>query len=164
MINTEIIKIPAFTLREFLNQGVHKSHTLYDYKFTPNDRQLLNNGSLKLFPLNMYDFSVNVAKTLNGKTYNTGESIDVSEFDNTTLTTLLKTGMVRGKLKEEYAKMDVMSLIRLALIDECKGKTFEEISNLLVLDKALLNEKLELKDDFTKKATPKKMEVLRELI
>lgn len=164
MINTEIIKLPAFTLRDFLNQGVHKSHTLYEYKFTPNERQLLNNGSLRLFPLHMYDFNVNVSKTLNGKVYETGELIDVNNFDNTTLTTLLKTGIVRGKLKEEYIKLNEISIIRLALIDECKGKTFEEVSKLLLIDKEILNEKLELKGDFTKKVSPKKLEILKELI
>lgn len=164
MFNTEIIKIPAFTVREFLNYGVHKSHTLYDYKFTPEDRSLLNNGALKLFPLDMYKFNVNVEKTIGGKTYKTGEEIDLSVFDNTTLTTLLKTGVVRGSLKEEYKDKEPIALIRLALIEECKGKTFEEIANMLNLDKALLDEKCDLKGDFNKKATPKKMEILRELI
>ena len=56
MINTTIIKIPAYTTREFRNFGVHKANELYDYKFTVQDLALLNSGAIKLFPRAMCDF------------------------------------------------------------------------------------------------------------
>lgn len=162
MINTEVIWIPAYTTKEFRNFGTHEADTLYKYKFTPQDRNLLINGSIKLVPTQLCEYTVTRDIILDGKKCNNGIKIEVDKFDEKTLMTLLKTGTLKCALKEEYKNGDILKLCK---VYDCLGKTFKTVSTELNIDYEVLKEKFELKQGGTnKKVSKKDIELLKELI
>ena len=145
MINTTIIKIPAYTTREFRNFGVHKANELYDYKFTIQDLALLNSGAIKLFPREMCDFIAVKPSVLQGVKYNAGEKVDVKNFDDKTLKTILKTQVLQQVFKTEFKNFDNTQLIKAAQLYDCVGETFKTVSTTLGLDFEKIKETFDLK-------------------
>ena len=102
MFNTEIFKLKAYTNRDFVNFGLHRANTLYDYKFTSNDRMLLDSGAISLVPLQMYDLIIAHDSILNGEKKLAGEKINYKDFEIEVLMTLIRTGIVQCVIKEDY--------------------------------------------------------------
>lgn len=162
MINTDIIWIPAYTTRDIVNFGLHKAGTIYKYKFTPQDRNLLINGAIKLIPTYMCKYTVTRDIILDGKKYLMNSDIVVNSFDEKVLDTLLKTGTITCEIKEEFKDKDVIAL---AKIYGCIGKTFKKISQELNIDFDIIKEKFELKQGgANKKLLEKDIDLLKELI
>lgn len=165
MINTTIIKIPAYTTREFRNFGVHKANELYDYKFTIQDLALLNSGAIKLFPREMCDFIAVEPSVLQGVKYNAGEKVDVKNFDDKTLKTILKTHVLQQVFKTDFKNFDNTQLIKAAQLYDCVGETFKTVSTTLGLDFEKIKETFDLKQGAnTKKVKASDVTKLQELL
>ncbi len=145
MINAKIINLPAYTTRDFRNFGLHKANSLYKFMFTIQDIALLNTGAVKLFPTSMCKYTSIKDVNLNSKKYCANEEIDIKEFDEKTLFTLLKASVLKCELKEEFAQLDENKLIQLVNLYDCVGKTFKTTSTSLNLDFEKIKEKFELK-------------------
>lgn len=162
MINTEIICVPAYTTKEVRSFGTHEANTLYKYKFTPQDRNLLINGSIKLVPIQLCQYIITRDIILDGKKYTNGLEVNVENFEEKVLMTLLKTGTLKCSIKEEYQNSDI---IKLCKIYDCLGKTFKTVSTELDIDFEILKEKFELKQGSSnKKVSKKDIDLLKELI
>lgn len=156
MINTDIISMPAYTTREFRNYGLHKADSLYKFMFTMEDRALLDSGAIKLFPIEMCNFTVKNSITLAGKKYKSGTSVDVSSFDEKVLNTLVKTGVLICSLKEEYNTENTQHLIKQAELRKMIGKNLKEVCLNLSIDFEQAKETLNLKQGANKKKLTKK--------
>ena len=149
MFNTEIFKLKAYTNRDFINFGLHKANTLYDYKFTSNDRMLLDSGAISLIPLQMYDLTIAHDSVLNGEKRVAGEKIDYKIFEKEVLMTLIRTGIIKCTIKDEYDSEE--KIIKTAKILNYAGKTFKQLSEDFNIDFSKIKEKFELKQNATRK-------------
>lgn len=145
MINTTIIKTPAYTTREFRNFGVHKANELYDYRYMVQDLALLKSGAIKLFPREMCDYYAVNPAILQGAKYNADEKVDIKNIDDKTLQTLLKMNVVRQEFKTEFKNLDIKQLIKIAELNNCVGETFKTVSATLGLDFEKVKETFDLK-------------------
>lgn len=163
MFNTTIIKFPAYTNREFVNFGLHKANELYDYKFTPNDRGLLNSGAISLIPFEMCDFIVEHDTVLGNEKRHAGDKIDYKIFDENTLFTLIRTCVIKCTLKKEFNNKE--KTIKTAKLYSAVGKTFKELSEELDIDFDVIKEEFGLKQNASKKkVTEKDIEKISELL
>lgn len=145
MINTTIIKIPAYTTREFRNFGVHKANELYDYRYMVQDLALLKSGAIKLFPREMCDYYTVNPAILQGAKYNADEKVDIKNIDDKTLQTLLKMNVVQQEFKPVFKDLEVEKLIKSAQLYDCVGETFKTVSTTLGLDFEKVKETFDLK-------------------
>lgn len=155
MINTEVIYILAYTTRDFRNFGLHNANELYKYKFTPQDLSLLNSGAIKLIPFDMYNIYTLNSVVLNGKKYNKMENVDIKELEKKTLFTLLKTGILKADLKDEYKNIEIKKLIQIIELENYVGKTFKSVSNDLNIDFGKIQELFNLKQGANSKKIKK---------
>lgn len=163
MFNTEIFKLKAYTNRDFVNFGLHRANTLYDYKFTSNDRMLLDSGAISLVPLQMYDLIIAHDSILNGEKKLAGEKINYKDFEIEVLMTLIKTGIVKCVIKENYDTEE--KIIKTAKVFNYAGKTFKQLAEDLEIDFSEIKEKFGLKQNATrKKVTEENIEGILELL
>lgn len=163
MFNTEIFKLKAYTNRDFVNFGLHKANTLYDYKFTSNDRMLLDSGAISLVPLQMYDLIIAHDSILNGEKKLAGEKINYKDFEIEVLMTLIRTGIVKCVVKEDYNTEE--KIIKTAKAFNYTGKTFKQLAEDLEIDFSKIKEKFGLKQNATKKKiTEENIEGILELL
>ena len=163
MFNTTIIKFPAYTNREFVNFGLHKANELYDYKFTPNDRMLLDSGAISMVPLQMYDLRVAHDCVLNSKKRLANEEIGYKEFEDEVLMTLIRTGVIICNIKQEYDNEE--KIIKTAKTFNYVGKTFKQLAEDLEIDFSEIKDKFGLKQNATKKKiTEENIEGILELL
>lgn len=163
MFNTEIFKLKAYTNRDFVNFGLHRANTLYDYKFTSNDRMLLDSGAISLVPLQMYDLIIAHDSILNGEKKLAGEKINYKDFEIEVLMTLIKTGIVKCVIKEDYNTEE--KIIKTAKVFNYTGKTFKQLAEDLEIDFSEIKEKFGLKQNATKKKiTEENIEGILELL
>ena len=161
MINTEIISIPAYTTRSFRNFGLHEKDCLYKYQFTKEDRALLNTGAIKLIPCEMCNYLVSNEVVLNGKKYYSNDIVNPQEFDEGTLMVLLKTGVLKTQMKEDFLTKSEKDIVKTANLYNCVGLTFKKASEFLNIDFEILKDKFELKQGGSnKKITQKDLELL----
>lgn len=163
MFNNKIITIPAYVARDFRNFGTHKADTLYNYKFTIQELSLLNSGAIKFIPENMCDYVTPREVQLNGKKYNAGEIVDIKKIDKTALYTLLKTGIIKASLKEDFKKLDETEIVEIAKINDLVGKTFKTAIETLSLDTDKIKEVFALKQ-LTKKIKEEDIVKLQKLM
>lgn len=165
MINTTINKIIAYTTREFRNFGLYFPNQLYMFKFTKEDNMLLSTGAIKLLPYSMCNVFVNKPVVLNGKKYEANEEVNCADFEEKTLMVLLKTGVIKLELKEDFKELSEEEVVSLAKVYECIGKTFKKASEQLGLDFDMVKEKFELKQGSNaKKVTSEDVSKFNELI
>ena len=163
MFNTEIFKLKAYTNRDFVNFGLHRANTLYDYKFTSNDRMLLDSGAISLVPLQMYDLIIAHDSILNGEKKLAGEKINYKDFEIEVLMTLIRTGIVKCVIKENYDTEE--KIIKTAKVFNYAGKTFKQLAEDLEIDFSEIKEKFGLKQNATrKKVTEENIEGILELL
>lgn len=163
MFNTEIFKLKAYTNRDFVNFGLHRANTLYDYKFTSNDRMLLDSGAISLVPLQMYDLIIAHDSILNGEKKLAGEKINYKDFEIEVLMTLIKTGIVKCVIKEDYDTE--AKIIKTAKAFNYAGKTFKQLAEDLEIDFSEIKEKFGLKQNATrKKVSEENIEGILELL
>ena len=150
--------LPAYTIREFRNYGLHKAGTLYKFLFTREDNILLSTGAIKFLPHYMCKFIVTHDVILNGKQCHAGYVIDPKEFDENTLKVLVKTNVLKCELSEDFADKDEEFIVKEAQLSDCIGKT-------LGLDFGVVKEKFELKKGATQaKVKQEHLEVIKELL
>lgn len=165
MINTTIIKTPAYTTREFRNFGTHKENELYDYKFTVQDLALLNSGAIKLFPREMCDYTATQPAILQGVKYNTDDKVDIKNIDDKTLNTLLKMNVVHQEFKPDFKDLSIENLIKSAQLYECIGQSFKTVSDNLGLNFDKVKETFGLKQGAnTKKVKATDINELQKLL
>ena len=163
MFNTEIFKLKAYTNRDFVNFGLHRANTLYNYKFTSNDRMLLDSGAISLVPLQMYDLIIAHDSILNGEKKLAGEKINYKDFETEVLMTLIRTGIVQCVIKEDYDTE--AKIIKTAKAFNYAGKTFKQLAEDLEIDFSEIKEKFGLKQNATrKKVTEENIEGILELL
>ena len=133
MFNTDIVKLQAYTNRDFVNYGFHKANKLYEYKFTSNDRMLLDSGAISMIPLQMYDFKIAHDCILNGKKRLANEEINYKEFEDETLMTLIRTGIIICNIKKDYDNEE--KIIKTAKTFNYVGKTFKQLAEDLEIHK-----------------------------
>lgn len=165
MINTTIVKTPAYTTRDFRNFGTHKANSLYDYKYTIQDLALLKSGAIKLFPQEMCVYIATKPAIFKGTKYDTNDIIDVKDFDKKTLIMLLKMSMLRQEFKPEFKNLDIKQLIKIAELNNCIGLSFKKVSDTFGLDFEKVKEVFELKQGAnTKKVKAGDIKKLQELL
>jgi len=163
MFNTDIIKLQAYTNRDFVNYGFHKANKLYEYKFTSNDRMLLDSGAISMIPLQMYDLKVAHDCILNGEKRLANEEINYKEFEDKTLMTLIRTGIIVCNIKQEYDNEE--KIIKTAKTFNYVGKTFKQLADDLEIDFSEIKDKFGLKQNATKKKiTEENIEGILELL
>lgn len=165
MYNTQINTMPAYTNREFVNFGLHRANELYSYKFTMNDRALLQTGAISLFPKQICEYKVSHDAILNGSKKKANDILDYKDFQENVLETLLKTGIVICDLKPEYKNLSSEDLIKNAKLYDTIGLSVKEVSNKLNIDIADIRNSLGLKSNATKRQIKEEdLEKIKELI
>lgn len=163
MFNTDIVKLQAYTNRDFINYGFYRANQLYEYKFTPNDRMLLDSGAISMIPLQMYDFKVAHDCILGGNKRLVNEEIDYKDFEIEVLMTLIRTGVIVCSIKQEYDNEE--KIIKTAKAFNYVGKTFKQLAEDLEIDFSEIKEKFGLKQNATKKKiTEENIEDILELL
>lgn len=163
MFNTNIVKLQAYTNRDFVNYGFHRANKLYEYKFTSNDRMLLDSGAISLIPLQMYDLRVAHDCVLGGKKRLANEEVNYQDFEVEILMTLIRTGIITCTIKNDYDNEE--KIIKTAKAFNYTGKTFKQLAEDLEIDFSEIKEKFNLKQNATKKKiTEENIEGILELL
>lgn len=151
MTRLEFDYMPMFTTREVRNYGVFKKHCLYNYLFTKEENRLIETGALEFLPISMYKFVAKNDTTFTDKAYKAGEKIDSSKYDFNVLKILIKNNIVKCSLKDEYCNLSEKEIVEKAIILNCVGKTFKEVSDNLELDFEVIKKEFSLKAGANKK-------------
>lgn len=164
MINENIPYFPAYTTREVRNLNLFKSNSLYKFMFTRTDNLLLDSGAVKLIPLQMCKVFVSSGINLSGKVYKAGDIIDCSKFDFNTIRVLVKTGVLKCELKDEFKDLEDKDLIQNAILYNYVGKPFKDIIKDLNLDKNIVKETFNFQQGYlNKKITEKDLEKIKRI-
>lgn len=155
----------AYTTRDVRNYGMFKANSLYKYLFTKEDNMLLNNGAIKLLPYSMYKIYASHDCVLNGKKYAIGDDINLKDFTDSVIKTLIKTNVIKCELIDSLKELDEEEIVELTKVYECIGQTFGQISISLNIDFDILKKEFDLKQGGKqKRITEQNIEKLKEIV
>lgn len=155
MLNTKSHYIFAYTTKEFIKAKHYKKDDLYPYTFDYQDNIYLNNGSIKLFSLNMYDFVVIKDSTIKGKKYIINDTLSREELSDKDLMVLCKSKIVKFNLKD-YKNLDILNIAKCYNLDT---KTIKSVSEHLGVNADEIKKHLNAKN-ITKKITDNDIDVV----